>query len=89
MAVPASFAESNLVLDSPPGMTPDECEPLSVLRTRTPSGQAVVISCWKLTAEELAEINRTGRVWLGILGHTMPPAWIDGTVPFQKATEQD
>ena len=40
------------------------------------------ISCWKLTAEELAEVNRTGRVWLGCMGATMQPAWISGHSPF-------
>lgn len=82
MAFPANFDESNAVLDPPPEMTFDECDPLSVLLSRQPDGMPVVISCWKLTAQELEEINRTGRVWLGIIGGTMPPAWISGTKPF-------
>ena len=61
-----SFPESNCVLDKPPGMTYEECEAASVCRTHTPHGIPVVISCWKVTAEELAEITRTGRVWLWV-----------------------
>lgn len=82
MAVAASFDESNAVLGAPPDMTVDECDALAVLLTKTPEDFPLVISCWKLTAEELAEVNRTGRVWLGILGQTMPPAWIAGVKPF-------
>jgi hypothetical protein len=82
MAVPASFEESNAVLGKPADMSADECEALSVLRVQYPDGKIAVVSCWKLTAEELAEINRTGRVWLTIMGVTMPPAFIGGTKPF-------
>lgn len=79
--LPASFPESEHALGGPDGMSPDECEALSV-RHGTMDGKPVVISCWKLTAEELAEVNRTGRVWLGVLGTTMPPVFLDGLKPF-------
>jgi hypothetical protein len=80
MSEPASFAESNGVLSRPPDMTDDECAPLSILRASIGPYPAV-ISCWKLTAEELAEINRTGRVWLVVLGETMPPVMVEGLKP--------
>ena len=86
MAVPASFDESNSVLSAPLGME-EKVEPLSVWLGFTDPPeyqQPVVLSCWKLTAEELAEVNRTGRVWLWIWGATMPPAVVNGTHPFQK-----
>ncbi len=84
MAFPTSFDESNAVLSKPPDMTHEECESLSVCKTIDADSTPVVISCWKLTREELEEINRTGRVWLGILGETMPPAWIAGQSPFSE-----
>lgn len=77
-----AFEGENEVLGHPHGMTADDCDPLSVLCTTDQNGLPVVISCWKCTPEELAEINRTGRVWLGIMGVTMPPAWLSGTKPF-------
>lgn len=83
MAVPASFDESTEALSRPTGMTDDECEPLSVWRGKA-NGLPTVISCWKLTQSELDEINRTGRVWMGICGQTMPPAWIAGENPFRS-----
>lgn len=79
--IPASFDESNAVLSRPPSMTDEECAPLSILNAVTDNGRgirSVVISCWKLTAEELAEVQRTGRVWLTVFGETMPPVSVDG-----------
>lgn len=83
MAIPASFQESNMVLNPPEGMTLDQCSVLSVLRAFTPNMEPVVVSCWKLTPEELAEINRTGRVWVTVWGITMPPIAVDGKKWFQ------
>ena len=45
---------------------------LPVLRTDTQS-----VSKWQLTKEELEEINKTGVVWLNILG-THPPVLVTG-----------
>lgn len=36
-----------------------------------PTGQ--LITCWKLSTEELAEIAETGHVWLSLLTHESPP----------------
>ena len=84
MAVPTSFAESNGVLGKPREDTGDDVEALSVLHARMETSETpVVVSCWKLTAEELAEVNRTGRVWLVVMGETMPPAFVKGTKPFE------
>jgi len=80
--IPTSFTESNCVLDKPDGTTYDECQVLSVWRGTSIDGVPLVISCWKLTKEELAEINETGRVWLTILGETMPPAAVEVKSPF-------
>lgn len=86
---PTSFTESNHVLDKPPGWDYDQCEALSVCVTKQPDGMPVVISCWKVTAEELAEINRTGRVWLVVPGRSMPPVSVQGSTPFVKGVESD
>lgn len=81
MGFPCSFEESNGVLGRPAAMSDDECGPLAVAHC-VQDGYPVVVSCFKLTAEELAEVNRTGRIWLGIVGETMPPAWVSGHKPF-------
>lgn len=84
---PCSFDESNSVLSRPPDMTDEECGPLCTLRGFTPGNQPCVISCWKATQEELDEIKRTGRVWLCVLGVTMPPVIVSGTKPFNQGEE--
>ena len=73
--LPCNFDESTGHLDAPPGST--NVSPLFVHR----SG-GVVVSCWKPTKDELAEISRTGRVWLTVCGDTMPPVHIQGSHPF-------
>lgn len=35
--------------------------------------RGMIVSAWSLTPEELEEVNRTGLVWLGIVGQGMPP----------------
>jgi hypothetical protein len=80
--IPSGFDESNDFLSQPEGMTVEECVPLCVWRGDIDNGIPVVISCWKPTQAELDEIQRTGRVWLMVWGHTMPPVAISGDYPF-------
>jgi hypothetical protein len=68
-------------------MSRDECESLSVWRGPTTDGHAVVISCWKLTTEEMSEIQKTGRIWIIVYGRTMPPIAASGTSPFSPTTQ--
>lgn len=79
--VPSSFDESDDFLNPPDDMK-DDCLPLSIAR-REVDGYPGVISCWRPTAEELAEINKTGRVWLIVVGPTMPPVMLDGIKPVE------
>ena len=80
--VPTAFDEENAVLGKPEGMTADDCECLSVRLTANADGHPVVVSCWKVTQEELDEIRRTGRVWLIVHGQTMPPVSLSGLLPW-------
>lgn len=80
--IPTAFDEDNAALGKPADMSNEQCEALSVCITNTDEGLPVVVSCWKPTAEELEEINRTGRVWLVVFGTTMPPVTLMGNKPF-------
>jgi hypothetical protein len=51
------------------------------------AGVPVVVSCWKPDAAELAEINRTGRVWLYVWGVSMPPCVVSGHHPWSPPPE--
>lgn len=73
MAAPTEFPEQTAVLGAPPGCA-DEVLPLPVLHR-----EGHFISCWKVTPEEIAEIARTGVLWLAVWGpRTQPPVLVTG-----------
>ena len=47
--------------------------------------QGMVISCWKLSPEEIAEIQRTGVLWIKQLsfGHPLQPLLPQAETPFE------
>jgi hypothetical protein len=59
--------------------------PLNVWAGRAVDGSPRIISCFKLTAEDLAEIQRTGRVWLIVHGGAMPPVALTPFKPIEPA----
>jgi len=81
--IPANFPESNAVLGHPTDMTADQCDPLCIQRgfMVLNNGPVVVAvqSCWKLTPDELETVKRTGRIWLTVLGMSMPPVILSGS----------
>ncbi|MCB1516095.1 MAG: hypothetical protein KDJ19_00545 [Hyphomicrobiaceae bacterium] len=74
MAKAVGFEGASSIFRAPPGMAQDECYDLQAFS----DGQQV-ISCWRLTAEELQEVQRTGVVWLSITGRTLSPVFVSGT----------
>lgn len=77
----AAFDGENLVLGTPKGCDPDVVAPLSVQAGRTADGEPAILSCWRLSREELDEVNRTGRVWLVVRARGMPPVAVEGLRP--------
>ena len=73
MANPVGFEGANHLICAPEGSTPEECCDLPVAQD-----EIQTVSCWRLTPEELEEVNRTGVVWLSILSHTIYPQLISG-----------
>ena len=70
MAAAVNFHGANMLLGPPKG-SENVCE----LYTYT-NGRCSV-SCWELSAEELAEIARTGRVFVSIFsGRSQPPVYV-------------
>lgn len=89
MAEATNFDESNFVLDKPKDMSYDECSPLCISKGYTEfEGKLIptIISCWKLTKEELEEVNETKKIWLMIVGESMPPVTILGCKPTFKSS---
>ncbi|MFD1328278.1 hypothetical protein [Mycoplana ramosa] len=70
MAQPVNFSGANMLLRAPEGS-----ENVSDLATYTNGFCSV--SCWEFDADELAEILRTGRVFLSVFsGKTQPPVFV-------------
>lgn len=57
---------------------------VSVFKGEQHDGLSVIVSYWKMTEEELLKVNKTGRVWIVVLGGMMVPAMLDGTSPFER-----
>lgn len=80
----SNFKQANTVMDTPKDVSPDLVEPIRACRGQYENGTPFVITCWKPTRDELDEIQKTGRVWLTILGAGMPPVYLSGKSPFKK-----
>jgi hypothetical protein len=54
---------------------------LSVQQGFINGDRPVSLSCWKLNKEEFAEVQKTCRIWVLIMGEQMPPVTIQGMRP--------
>jgi hypothetical protein len=86
MATPVEFPQANDVLKPAKG-TEDSVTPLPIYRQGLSFEGGVryepcVVSGWKLTPEEQAEVARTGMVYVQAFGQTHPPLSIWGSSPF-------
>ncbi len=89
--LPVSFPEQNKVYTKPADMTDEQCSDLSVWQGDVMIDEygntaPAIISCWKLSKEDLEEIAKTGVIWLSITGNGMPPVSVFTEHPFQPAT---
>jgi hypothetical protein len=41
-----------------------------------------VVTAWELTAEEVADVQQTGRIWLEVRGITQPPVVLSTRCPY-------
>lgn len=82
---PVSFPEANAVLfGTPEDRASGKVIDLPIHRYEDAEGKPHVISKWKLSADELAEVMRTGHVWLHAWGTTHPPIAVSGANPFKE-----
>jgi len=71
MATGVGFEGANHVFQAPKGAT--DCVDLQVY-----ADGSQIISCWRLSKEELKQVTETGVVWVRINGSGMPPIYIGG-----------
>lgn len=69
MAQPVGFEGANFLLSG---------EKAGCADLETFNDGHVIISCWRLTSEELTKVAETGVVWLAAYGGMHPPVLISG-----------
>lgn len=81
--IPVEFAEKNFTFGRPSGTTEDQCGSLPCYKgTESETGWPVIISAWKMSPEELEEVNKTGVIWLRIYSSGMYPVSLSGHRPW-------
>lgn len=89
MAKHIDFEHANFILDAPlvdekrvtkdaKGNTCVDGIPVDPLRVFKDDASRQFVSCWQLSAAEMLEVIRTGRVYLFILGFAHPPVYVTG-----------
>mgnify|MGYP003683321627 CR=1 FL=1 len=73
MANGVGFEGANKTFYAPDDSTPEECGDLQVFQDPNQ-----IVSCWRLTPDELKKVAETGVVWVSIAGGGMPPIKISG-----------
>lgn len=64
-------------------MTDEQCMELPVFKGKDASGFPVIISRWQLSKEDLDEIQKTGAVYLVVVGEGTPPVSLHVESPFE------
>ncbi len=86
--LPTTFEQQNFIFTKSKGWEDEQCMDLPVWEGEAPiddagTMQPSIISCWKLSKEDLDEIQRTGVIWLSITANWMPPVSVFTENPFQ------
>lgn len=74
---PIGFKQSNSVFLAPPGKE-KEVDQLPVF-----IDNKQIVSCWKLSENDIERLKDDPRIWLGVLGQGHPAVWLDTRNPFQ------
>lgn len=81
--LPTTFLNSNFVFQKPKSMTDEDCFDLPVYKGVDQAGTPVIVSCWRFSKEDLEEIQKTGCMYLQIVGNGMPPVTLFTEDPFK------
>lgn len=63
-------------------LTAPGCFPLPAVLITYADGVQSVVSAWELSAEEVADVVKSGRLWLEIRGITQPPVLLTTRCPY-------
>lgn len=54
-------------------LTAPGCYPLPAVHVTYADNVEAVVTAWELTAQEMADVAKSGRIWLEVRGRTQPP----------------
>ena len=80
MGKPVSFGGANTVLKGSEG---SDILDLPCYVHENYDGAVSAWSCWEIDELELAEITKTRKVWLNVLGSGHPPVYVTGRSPLR------
>ena len=80
---PIKFNGQNMTFTKPKNMSEEECGDLPVF-----SNGNQIISCWKLSREEIEHVTNTGRIYLGVMGVAQPPVYLTTFEPEPVAIQR-
>jgi hypothetical protein len=75
------FLYANMRLVAPPG------QEAIVGEIPCYKGPNFIQSCYQLSPQELEEVNKTGVIWLSVLGQMWPPLRVDAWIPRHRPTD--
>lgn len=67
--------------------TKEGCHDLPGTRFTYADGTPGVETCFELSPEELEELNKTGRIYLYMIGTTVPPLYLSTTSDIEPVKE--
>lgn len=65
--IPVKTEYANIVF------TAEGCENLPGTMAVNENGTPEIETCWELSLEELEQVNKTGRIYLYVMGRSIPP----------------
>jgi len=77
---PIKFPDANASLSRPAGTAKDDCGLLPIHRT----DDGRIVTCWKLTDDDLKIIFETKQIWVQVMDSTMPPICLHTDNPFRS-----
>lgn len=63
-------------------LTAPNCTPLPAVLVTYADGVQSVVTAWELTEDEVADVVKSGRLWLEVRGITQPPVLLATRCPY-------
>lgn len=76
---PVDFEDKNMILKAP------GCGELPALQTK----DNCIVTCWEMSEKEKEEFEKTGRIWLSVIGLKHPPVCMSVEQPYGMFKDEE